>query len=389
MHPANSMQGFLSVSLRVPSTDPLPLEPTEKPPRGSSMDQHPQMKSHPYETLEGPGEGPGREEKERGGMTVGLNPDNRMNLRDAVSASVKEDVVLKEHKYVNTSLPGTKALDTTGDGGNKPIKDEFGYYTVERDQTLEGKYNEVTLSDRTAPLSKKSTEHGYAVLEENNMDDGYSSTQPHRLVPDSKTQTSKPNPNERGIVVEEGRSMSRGDSVKNSKTVKKDQAEKKNVTEAGYDAPWVSHYPLPRRVTHSSTLPSKTVPISAEQGDLFDDPAYSGTFENVNLGESGGKSSTIAVPHPRTHSLTHSKAPTSRAHGKQKTEDVGTGGDVSEMEPPPPPPTAAAAASNTKEAKLSSHPGPAIKASKRDVYEPTSLALFDDPAYDVGMNMKR
>ena len=92
MRPANSNPGFASVSLRVPSCDPLPSNdasrvhltvpaPMERPPG----------RMHAYHTLEPPnlasgrtGGGSGREEgpgREAGGV-VALNPDNRTNLRE-------------------------------------------------------------------------------------------------------------------------------------------------------------------------------------------------------------------------------------------------------------------------------------------------------------------
>lgn len=374
LRPANSMQGFLSVSLRVPSSDPLPLEPTAIPLRTVAAVEHRPHESHVYSVLEDEDDLPatkkesGGEKREGGGMSVGLNPDNRMNLRDATHINTP--------KPLGASLP--QRAKSGKDGCDNRRLDEDGYDTVEREQTLDIKYDDVTLPERPALKNR----HAHDTLEDNKVstkDDGYSITQTHMLVmpDDSNTEGSNAGSSERGVVMGAdsiNHSMSRGDSVKNSMSLKKDTS-----ADPGYDAPWVSHFPVPRRVTHSNT--TKAAASAGKDEPFFDDPTYTITRENFDNASCGltkeAPPPSNGSSHPRTRSLMQTQHNPTRNHrdNYETTAGIITAGDVSELEP---------LAGEETTASL-----PTSKASKRDVYESTSIGLFDDPAYDVGLNLKK
>lgn len=179
LRPANSMLGFASVSLRVPSSDPLPSDDAWL--RAPANMDRPPGRSHAYHTLEPPGES-GREQ-----VVAGLNPDNRTNLREIIHPftclprDVGRDVSFainqKQHQHagdmglpqqtkltaVNSSLPPIPGSGQAAKGGYEiPVDAEKG---------LEGshKYDDVELIDdeasREKPIEINSKEHGYDVLD--------------------------------------------------------------------------------------------------------------------------------------------------------------------------------------------------------------------------------
>ena len=172
MRPANSMQGFLSVSLRVPSTDPLPLEPLDDAPTRTPREHHlpvtPPETTHPhnFDTLEEDEEGgsftlkkqdlSNREERGdrgRAGVNVVLTVDYRTNLSHVVNANSRED----------------------------------DCNIITRDRSLDINYEEFPLPERSVgSTGKKVGEHGYAVLEDKKLsikEDGYSTMQSGYDVP--------------------------------------------------------------------------------------------------------------------------------------------------------------------------------------------------------------
>ena len=480
MRPANSMQGFLSVSLRVPSTDPLPLEPLDAAPMGTPREHHlpvtPPETTHPhnYDILEEDEEG-GRftlkkqdlgSRGERGdggkaGVDIGLNPDNRTDLTHVVNANSQEQesqvttittsstadksatTSTKEHDYLNTSIHSNKPLDTSLSQKNKSANkdgrnlDEDGYDMIARDQSLDINYDEVTLPERSVgSTGKKVGEHGYAVLEDKKLsikEDGYSTTQTHvvLVVPNPNAKgtngSGDGNSNECGVVVEAdtlAHSLSRGSSVKKSLSLTKDS--KTRSTEAGYDAPWVSQFPLPgRRVTHTSNVTHST--DKDKTSDIFDDPAYStssGTFSSSSgankPGTPSSASSYFSSSHPRTRSLQQERSGNPPRKHRDAYETTAGIGDISEPEPAETPahtqtvPATAPQKASAREVYEETGPKKASardvyeesapkkasardvyeesapkKASARDVYEDTSKILFDDPMYDIGLNLKK
>ena len=475
MRPANSMQGFLSVSLRVPSTDPLPLEPLDDAPTRTPREHHLPLNlpdtdlAHNYDILEEDEEGGRftlkkqdlgtREERGdggRAGVNVGLNPDNRTNLSHVVNANSREQesqvtttttsstadksatTSTKEHDYLNTSIHSNKPLDTSLSQKNKSANkdgrnlDEDGYDMIARDQSLDINYDEVTLPERSVgSTGKKVGEHGYAVLEDKKLsikEDGYSTTQTHVLVvpnPNAKGGSGEGSSNERGVVVEAdtlAHSLSRGSSVKKSLSLTKDS--KTRSIEAGYDAPWVSQFPLPgRRVTHTSNVTHST--DKDKTSDIFDDPAYStssGTFSSSSgankPGTPSSASSSFSSSHPRTCSLQQERPGNPLRKHRDAYETTAGIGDISEPEPAETPAhtqTAPATApqkasarevyeetgpkkASTRDVHEESAPKKASardvyeesalkKASTRGVYEDTSKILFDDPMYDIGLGL--
>ena len=469
MRPANSMQGFLSVSLRVPSTDPLPLEPLDDAPTRTHAPREHHLPvnlpetalAHNYDILEEDEEGgrftlkkqdlSSKEERVdggRAGVNVGLNPDNRTNLSHVVNTNSRDQesqvtttttsatsaadkgatTSTKEHDYLNTSIHSNKPLDTSLSQKNKSANkdgrnlDEDGYDMIARDQSLDINYDEVTLPERSVgSTGKKVGEHGYAVLEDKKLsikEDGYSTTQTHVLVvpnPNAKgaNGSGEGSSNERGVVVEAdtlAHSLSRGSSVKKSLSLTKDS--KTRSTEAGYDAPWVSQFPLPgRRVTHTSNVTHST--DKDKTSDIFDDPAYStssGTFSSSSgankPGTPSSASSSFSSSHPRTHSLQQERPGNPLRKHRDDYETTAGIRDISEPEPAETPAhTQTAPATDPQKASArdvyeESAPKKASardvyeesapkKASTRGVYEDTSKMLFDDPMYDIGLNLKK
>lgn len=397
LRPANSMQGFTSVSLRVPSYDPLPLE---DPPAERATANIKQGVEHKKGTVSDKmggreeGNGGGGRGGGEGGMVV-LNPDNRTNLRDVTHPQqweglCKSEMVAttpsaqsKHHNYTNTSLhlpcqkkPLDAVVRTAGAGGEGRLRvmersrmDEDGYYLVEKEESSPEprEYHD----KGSNAVGTKKTEHMYHVLDS----EGHcSKTQTHTMVvvkakPEG-TSTS-PAADSLGLMVEDEhakKSLSRRSIGQTSLRLQPSRAE---VTERKDSDLQVSHNQIPsRRTTYSNVSASK----------VFDDPMYEAAYtNNTDSGPIKQPSSTSSTAdpqtmHPRTRSLQTPREPRAlRRYGDyEMTADFGMG-DVSEVE--------------GREETAFTFPDASPAASKSSSHEPPGM--FDDPAYDVGLNLKK
>lgn len=230
MRPANSNPGFASVSLRVPSCDPLPSNDDSKV--RLTVPAHIERapgREHAYHTLEPPnlalgrtGGSSGREEGQgRGaGGVVALNPDNRTNLREVTQGTPRDKLGSKERlggsftthqkqpknggadvpsspqrakpKVVNSNLPPIPVIESVEKGEvgyintahrEKGPEDPHNYDDIDlKDTKAEpGKdhyidtidrkknadgYDEINLKDQAAIKAKPAVEHEYDVLDD-------------------------------------------------------------------------------------------------------------------------------------------------------------------------------------------------------------------------------
>lgn len=370
LRPANSMQGFISASLRVPSSDPLPSDDTsaihlQVP---AYMERLP-GKSHAYHTLEPPNLASGRtgrvsEREERGGGgVVALNPDNRTNLRDVAfipqdvltkgerpSASFsihqrkhQHDVVLPQqakHKAVNTCLPPIPVPKT--------IATEEDVDTIDRGKGLEDphKYDEIELKDGAAAKSKpaaesSSKEHAYDELE------GDQSTTTSKFLMERET------------VYTAHFLKSNPDSVINSKVGSTEKTDSTNIRR--------NDQPQTRRTTYSNTP------------NVFDDPMYDTAFGGAEDGSlpKGPSHGNITTDPPTVHPRTRSLMQTPVARQDYKLTENITAKDFSKPELSTP----------LESETVPPLPSPNPATRSHDEYECTNL--FDDPEYEMGLNLKR
>ncbi len=336
LRPATSNQGFTSVSLRVPSYDPLPSDDPPTDPRAvKSNIQPPTNDPYAYDIIEvdntaNSGDRIQIRDERRRIEGVALNPDNRTDPRAAINpyndtipretsttrsdgagATLPSTNPLQQHEYINTSLssqqkihikesslPGSKAPPKPSNGEGEQPMDEDGYDTIERERNLEDqqqhKYDIVLLDQEN--IDSEPVEHKYRVLEsEKERLKNYSITQTHILVvPNDQQEKSKsPVSDERAVVVEAGghRGLQSSLSLKysshspnsNGSTTRPPTsgAQKPRKVDPGYHEPWLSRQPPPRRITYSSSQSNSTVTTTPAESSappknkkLFDDPAY-------------------------------------------------------------------------------------------------------------------
>lgn len=381
LRPANSMQGFTSVSLRVPSYDPLPLE---DPPAERATANIKQGVEHKKGTVSDKKMG-GREEGNRGGgrgeeggMVV-LNPDNRTNLRDVTHPQqweglCKSEMVAttpsaqsKHHDYTNTSLHLScqkKPLDAvvrTAEGRLRVMErsrmDEDGYYLVEKEESSPEPHEYHDKGSNA--VGTKKTVHMYHVLDS-------------EFKAKPKGTSTSPAADSLGLQVVEDEHAKRSLSRRSiGQTSLRLQPSRTEATERKNSDLQVSCNQIPsRRTTYSNVSASK----------VFDDPMYEAAYtDNTDSGPIKQPSSTSSTAdpqtmHPRTRSLQTPREPRAlRRYGDyEMTADFGMG-DVSEVE--------------GREETAFTFPDASPAASKSSSHEPPGM--FDDPAYDVGLNLKK
>ena len=299
LRPANSNQGFLSVSLRVPSYDPMPADDSPTAPQGGKASTE---QRHGYDLIgidETAVEGRVQVVRDNG-SGVALNPDNRMNLKDVIDTNTRETLTRsdgaalknsRDHGYVNTSLPSEQAVPSKDSSiRKKPVikpdnrkVDEEGYDTIERERGSEDppKYD-IVLLDQDTPASKP-VEHKYHVLEgDKEKLKKYSKTLPHTLVVPQEKQDYASSDG-RGVVValnaaaqpviQRGlqSSMSlRQRPSRDDSSVASVSTKQTRTVDPGYNEPWVSHRHIPRRTTYSSSnsdpTAAKNPPPTASKG---------------------------------------------------------------------------------------------------------------------------
>jgi hypothetical protein len=414
MKPANSMQGFMSVSLRVPSSDPLPsCDASAVHLQVPAFIERPPGVHHSYHTLElpnrapdGTGEQRGKEER-RDDYVAALNPDNRTNLRDVTQpcSGVSRDGLTKNGKTsvlsslhqerqqgadssfrlplqhtkvraVNTSLPPVPEPAK----GKEKVNDS-GYVNTDRGKNSpEDPYDDVDLNNKPAAKPNiKVDENGYVNTErEKNLEGSHKyddvelkdaaapKSKPaakddhdYDLLDGDSSDTRSPKLTKDRETVYTAHVLkstaSKDNNTVDSKTANSLQTPSAHATppDVRTTKEWVSIPPgnlQSRRTTYSST-PTEL---------MFDDPMYDASLNENSIPR---KPTTTALgdPHPRTHSLMQSfkQGPTVR-RDYELTENI-TIGDVSRPE-----------------LSLSKPQGKC-----------ESMNLFDDPEYEEGLNFKR
>lgn len=414
LRPATSTQGFTSVSLRVPSTDPLPSDDTSAIRlRIAGNMERPPGSSHAYNLLEPPnlasdrtggGGGIGREERWGGVMA-----DNRTNLREVTqtlssnhqseTTGATTDQKKQQQLSVVMRLPLVKTASNLPHKAGKSEGDTTG-------GNLEGphKYDEITeLRDAsgTKLVSTASKPHEYDTIEKNqsNIASKISiiASHTHEIVTLHQNPR-KDRTDSADAFVNSGQKPSSqkkpfqdyDDVIKQTGT-----NEGKVSMDTRYDEPWAPKQQLPRRTTYSNN------------GIGLDDSKYNTALKDE--GDGGNTDHSAVPPHPRTQSLmqsqksmaTHRELTDAFDDPKYDTAFVKETGSVkppgktdSHKGPPKMPPRVQRSPPPVQHAdyKLTANfttDEPEFMSLEDNPLVPQAHDLFDDPEYEVGLNLNK